>query len=127
MKGKGILNLLLVVLLSVLVLFGGCVTAPEGTEGDEGGFNWTIVIFLVFMVAIFYFLLIRPQQKRQKQLQQMTQDLKRGDKVVTIGGIWGEIESISEDSIILKIESGGTIRMARNSIAGHREEEKPRF
>jgi preprotein translocase subunit YajC len=79
------------------------------------------------MVGIFYFLMIRPQQKRQKQVQQMNQDLKRGDRVVTIGGIWGEIESINDDSVLLKMESGATVRMARSSIASIREEEQPKF
>jgi preprotein translocase subunit YajC len=71
--------------------------------------------------------MIRPQQRRQKQHQQLTQELKRGDKVVTIGGIYGEIESVSEDNFVLRTESGATIRMARNAIAGRREEEQPRF
>ena len=127
MKGKKILNLLLVALITALVVFAGCVPITDSGEEAEGGFNWTIIIFLVFMVAIFYFLLIRPQQKRQKQVQQMNQDLKRGDKVVTIGGIWGEIESINEDSVLLKTEGGSTMRMARSSIAGVREEEQPKF
>ena len=125
MKGKGVLSLLLVVLLAGIATLSGCV--PAGTDGEEGGFDWTIIIFLAVILAIFYFLMIRPQQKRQKQHQQLTQDLKRGDKVVTIGGIYGEIESVSEDSLVLKTESGATVRMARNSIAGRREEEQPRF
>lgn len=128
MKGKGILSLLLMVLLASLVVVSGCIPgATDGSDGTTEGFNWQWLVIIAVFIAIFYFLLIRPQQKRQKQIQQMTQDLKRGDKVVTIGGIWGEIESISEDSIVLKIESGGTVRMAKNSIAGRREEEKPRF
>ena len=118
---------MLVVMLVGIMAFSSCVYGTDGTEGEEGGFNWTIIIFLVAMVAIFYFLMIRPQQKRQKQMQQMNQELKRGDKVVTIGGIWGEIESVNEDSVLLKTESGAIMRMARNSIAGRREEEQPKF
>jgi len=49
--------------------------------------------------------------------------MKRGDKVVTSGGIFGVVESLSDDSVVLKIESGGTIRVARNSIAGQRQEQ----
>ena len=127
MKGKGVLSILLVVLLAGIATLSGCIPGTDGTDGEEGGFDWTIIIFLAVIFAIFYFLMIRPQQKRQKQHQQLTQELKRGDRVVTIGGIYGEIESVSEDSIVLKLESGGTVRMARNSIAGQREAEQPRF
>jgi preprotein translocase subunit YajC len=109
------------------MVFISCVQVKDGSDESDLVFNLTIIIFLVFMVVIFYFLMIRPQQKRQKQVQQMNQDLKRGDRVVTIGGIWGEIESINDDSVLLKMESGATVRMARSSIASIREEEQPKF
>jgi preprotein translocase subunit YajC len=51
------------------------------------------------------------------------QELKRGDKVVTTGGIYGVVESLSDDSVVIKVESGTTIRIARNSIAGQRLEQ----
>jgi len=70
---------------------------------------------------VFYFLIIRPQRKQQKKHQELMIELKRGDKVVTTGGIYGVIESLSDDSIVLKIESGATIRVARNSVSGKRE------
>ena len=119
MKKTRLLSLGLIgVLLITLVSLGSCV---PGEEPAEGGFDPTIIIILVLMFAFFYFVLIRPQRKRQKEHQQMTQELKRGDKVITIGGIHGQIESISEDSVILKIESGATMRVARGSIAGKQE------
>ncbi len=106
-------------LLSTLVFTGGCVT--PGATGGQGGGSWTPIIFLGLLFAVFYFLLIRPQRKRQKEHQQMVEELKRGDKVVTSGGIYGQIESISEESVVLKIESGTTIRIARGSVSGKRE------
>ena len=119
MERKKILNLgLVLALLVTLVSIGGC--APAGGEPAEG-FDWTWIIFLVLIFGVFYFLMIRPQRKKQKEHQQLTQELQRGDKVVTIGGIMGQIESISEDSIVIKVESGATIRMLRTSIAGKRE------
>ncbi|MBM4448399.1 MAG: preprotein translocase subunit YajC [Chloroflexi bacterium] len=80
------------------------------------------MIFVVLLVAIFYFLIIRPQRRQQKRHQELMQELKRGDKVITTGGIYGVVESLSEDSVVLKIESGATIRIARASIAGQRQE-----
>ena len=115
------LNLRLMVgfLITLLVFISGCLPAPEG--GEEGGFDWTIIIFLVLIFGVFYFLIIRPQRKRQKQHDELMQELKRGDKVITAGGIYGVVESLSDDSIVIKIESGATIRVARGSVAGRRE------
>jgi len=106
-------------LITLLVFIGGCVPAPEG--GEEGGFDWTIIIFLVLIFGVFYFLIIRPQRRRQKQHDELMQELKRGDKVITTGGIYGVVESLSDDSVVIKIESGATIRVARGSVAGRRE------
>jgi preprotein translocase subunit YajC len=114
------LGLILAFLITVLVFVGGCI--PEGTNGEEGGFSiWTMLIFLVAMFAVMYFVLIRPQQKKQKEHQQMMEEMKRGDRVITAGGIYGRVESINDDSVVLKVESGATIRVARSSVAGVRE------
>jgi len=118
-----LLNLGLIVgwLITTLVFVGGCV--PGGEEPEGGGTSTIyLIVFLVLIFAFFYFVMIRPQRKKQKEHQQMTEQLKRGDRVVTIGGIYGQIESISEDSVVIKVESGMTIRMARNSIAGVRQQ-----
>ncbi|MFQ5996359.1 MAG: preprotein translocase subunit YajC [Dehalococcoidales bacterium] len=114
------LNLGLMVgwLITLLVFLGGCAPPPEG---EERGFNWSIIIFLLLIFGVFYFLIIRPQRRRQKQHDELMQELKRGDKVITTGGIYGVVESISDDSVVLRIESGATIRIARGSVAGQRE------
>lgn len=91
-------------------------------EGDLG--IWGPVIFLVAIFAIMYFLMIRPRQKQQKQQQEMIKELGAGDKVIIAGGIYGQIESLGEDTIILKIESGATMRVARSSILGKQEIEE---
>ena len=108
---------LIVGLVITLAFMGGC--APAGEPG--GGFNPTIIIFLILIFGIFYFLMIRPQRKRQKEHQELIEELKRGDKVITAGGIYGVIESLSEDSIIIKVESGTTMRVARSSVALKRD------
>jgi len=107
-------------LIALLVFISGCVP-PEG--GEEGGFDWTILIFLALIFGVFYFLIIRPQRKRQKEHEQLMQELQRGDKVITAGGIYGVVESLSDDSIVIKVESGATIRVARSSVLGRREEQ----
>ena len=124
MKRNKMLNLALIVglLITVLVFIGGCY--PTTTGGEEGGGTSTIymIVFLVLIFAMFYFLMIRPQRKRQKQQQQMMEELKRGDRVITSGGIYGQIESVSEDSVVIKVESGATMRVAKGSVAIIREQ-----
>ncbi len=108
---------LMVGLLLCVVFTGGCV--PEGA--DEGTSTIYMIGFLVLLFALMYFLMIRPQRKRQKEHQELIQELKKGDRVITAGGIYGVIESTSEDSIVIKVESGATMRVARNSVALKRE------
>jgi len=78
-------------------------------------------VFLALLFAMFYFLIIRPQRKRQKEHQGLLDSLKRGDKVITIGGIYGQVDTISEDSIVIKVESGATIRLLKGGIAAKQE------
>ena len=73
--------------------------------------------FLVFMFVVFYFLIIRPQRKRQQDQQAILAALKPGDRIITIGGIYGQIESMNEENLVIKVESGTSIRIARQAVA----------
>ena len=116
---KGMLNLGLIVgLLITLASMGGC--APAGEPGGETSIL-PMLIFLAVIFGLMYLVLIRPQRKRQKEHQQLVEELKRGDRVVTAGGIYGQIETVSEDSVVIKVESGTTMRVAKNSVALKRE------
>jgi len=86
--------------------------------------TWWMVIFLVGIFAVMYFLMIRPRQKQQKEHEEMMKELRVGEKVIIAGGIYGQIESLGEDTVILKIESGATMRVARGSILGKQEVEE---
>jgi len=97
-----------------------CVPAEESAESPFGGV--TMIIFVVAIMGMLYFMMIRPQRKRMKEHQQFMTTLKRGDKVITVAGIYGEIESIDKDSAVLKVESGTTIRVTRSSIATKRQQ-----
>ena len=74
-------------------------------------------IFILLLFGVFYFLIIRPQRKRQREHHELMSSLKRGDKVITIGGIYGQVESVTEDNLVLKVESGAILRMHKGSIA----------
>lgn len=82
--------------------------------GDDS--TLIMIGFLVLMFIAFYFLIIRPQRKRQKDQQAVLAALKTGDNIVTIGGILGQIESMTDDSLVIKSESG-TLRIARQAVA----------
>ena len=100
-------------LLTSIAFIGGCI--PAEAEGETS--IWPMLIFVVLLFGLMYFVMIRPQRKKQKAHQQLIEDLKRGDRVVTAGGIYGTIESISEDSLIMKVESGATMRVAKGSVS----------
>lgn len=86
--------------------------AAQGQAGQYQG-----IIMLVAMFAIFYFLLIRPQQKRAKQQKALVAGLKTGDVVVSAGGIHGKITAVEETTVTLEIATGVKMKMNRVSIA----------
>lgn len=74
------------------------------------------IIMLVLMFVLFYFLLIRPQQKRQKSVAQMQSSLQKGDRVVTIGGLHGFIDAIEEGTVVIKCGDGSRLTYDRSAI-----------
>jgi len=102
-----------------LILLGGRVAYGQtaGETQTPGATDFLpLVILLVVFGAIFYFMLIRPQRRRQQQMNQLVGSLKRGDKVITAGGIYGEIESVGDTSVVLILEDGAKLRLAKSSI-----------
>lgn len=81
-----------------------------------GGFGFLIPMLLVF--GVFYLLLIRPQQKRQRQLQTQIADLKAGDKIVTTGGIIGIITAVKDTSFLVRSADKSILEIARSAVAG---------
>ena len=94
--------------------------AMAGNQGQEGsasgGFEG--IFMLLAMFAIFYFLLIRPQQKRAKQHKEMIEALKAGDQVVTAGGLHGKVVAVQDKAVTLEIATGVRVKVNRISIAG---------
>lgn len=88
-------------------------------QGQGGGTNPLVhIMFLVGIVLVFYFLLIHPQKKKEKQRRQMIDEVGKGDRVITIGGIHGEIVSLKEDTMIVRVdpESGATLKLNRTAV-----------
>jgi len=90
--------------------------APGGQAGQAGGLAGFLPIIILF--AIFYFLLIRPQQKKAKEHKAMLDNLKRGNRVVTSGGIFGTIVSLDDTTVGLEIAEKVKIKVARGNIGG---------
>jgi len=95
-------------------LIGLAQAAPAG----GGGLLQTPLVPMVIIVGIFYFLLIRPNAKNQKELQKMLSELKKGDDVSTQGGVIGRITGIKDNDVTLQVQEGVRIRFLRSAITG---------
>jgi preprotein translocase subunit YajC len=87
-----------------------------GSGGQGGGFGAFIPLILMF--AIFYFLLIRPQQKKAKQHKEMVANIKKGDRVVSSGGLHGVVTGIADDVVTMEIAPKVRVKVSRGSISG---------
>ena len=103
-------------------------TAAMAQIGAPGGGGMTpgaarnsmvpsFVLMLVF-ILIMYFMIMRPQMKKQKQVQEMLKALKVGDRVVTSGGIYGNVVGLKDDTLVLKIDDSVKVEVARHAVAG---------
>ena len=102
-------------------LFAGLpmlMAAPAGgAEGNTTGSTLSMVIMLGAVFLVMYFLMIRPQKKQQQQMKNMLAALKKGDKVVTAGGIRGVVQSVKEDVVVLKVDDNTKIEFSKSAIA----------
>jgi len=97
--------------------------APGGAAGPAGGMAaFQQVIPLVFMFAIFYFLLIRPQQKKAKEHKALLEAIKKGDNVITAAGIHGKINAVDGDLVTLEIATGVNIKIIKSYVAAVRKD-----
>jgi preprotein translocase subunit YajC len=89
--------------------------APAG-DGSGGGGLVSMLILMGILVAIWYFLIIGPERKRRKQMQEMINQLKPGDKIVTVGGIHGTVSGLTEKTVILRIAEQVKIEISRQAV-----------
>lgn len=90
--------------------------APAQGGNPEGSLISTLVMFGL-IIAIFYFLILRPQQKRQKERQKMLDAVKKGDKVVTAGGLHGTVAGLDEKTLLLQVSDNVKMKFDRSAIA----------
>ena len=90
-------------------------TILQAAAGQQGG-GWQIWIMLALIFGVMWFFMIRPQRKQQKELQNFRDSLKKGDKVVTIGGIYGTVCEVKEDSVLIEVDNNVKIRVSKQAI-----------
>lgn len=89
--------------------------APQ--QGQSGMESLMGLLPFVLIIAVFYFLIIRPQQKRQKERQKLLDSVQKGDKIITSGGIHGVVEGIEDKTLLVKIADNVKVKMERSSVA----------
>ena len=91
--------------------------AMGGGAGGEGAAGFSGFIPIILMFVIFYFLLIRPQQKRQKEHRSMVSGLKKGDRIITSGGLYGRITGIDDTTLTVEIADKVRVKVARANVS----------
>lgn len=90
--------------------------AADEAAQQQGMGGWSFWVMLILMFLVFWLFMIRPQQKKQKELQKQRESMKKGDKVVTAGGIYGIIKEVQESTFIVEIAKDVTIKVDKASV-----------
>ena len=88
----------------------------QAAEGQQGGMGLNFIIMMVLIFVVMYFLMIRPQQKRQKELVKFRNSLEKGAKIITAGGIYGTVKEVKENSVLIEVDSNVTLRLDKSMI-----------
>jgi preprotein translocase subunit YajC len=91
--------------------------APAAGASSGGGAGYSQIIMLVLIVVVFYFFMIRPQMKKQKDAKKFVESIKKGDKVVTIGGIFGKIVEVLDNAYVIEVEGGNRLKILKSAIS----------
>ena len=94
--------------------------APEGASGGAGGGSSQLITMLVtfgLIIVVFYFLVIRPQNRKQKDAKRMLESIRKGDRVVTIGGMHGFVESVKDEAVVLKVDDNVKLKFNKSAIS----------
>ena len=98
--------------------------APAAGQA-QGGSQWSFWIMIIALFVVMYFFMIRPQRKQQKELEKFRNELKKGDKVITAGGIYGTIGEIEEKTVLLKVDGDVKLRVDKSSIVRDSSDAQP--
>ena len=90
----------------------------QGAGGGQGGLGNLGIVFPILIIAIFYFLIIRPQQSKAKQQKSFLANLKKGDTIVTSGGLYGKITGITDEAVTVEIAEKVRVKVSKSAVAG---------
>ena len=96
-------------------------TPAEATEAAPAGGGMEFWLMIVAMIAIMYFFMWRPESKRRKQMENFRNNLKKGDKIITAGGIYGTVKEIQPTSLLIEVDSNVTLRIDKNMVVASPE------
>ncbi len=91
-------------------------SATETEQAQQQGSPWTMWIMLALIFGVMYFFMIRPQKKQQKELQKFRDSLQKGDKVVTIGGIYGTVVEVKDATVLVEVDNGVKVRFSKQAL-----------
>lgn len=95
--------------------------APEAPQQQ----SWTFWVMIAAMVAVMYFFMWRPESKRRKEMQKFREGLKKGDKIVTAGGIYGVVKEIKETTLLIEVDGNVTLRVDKNMVVADASAQQP--
>lgn len=91
-------------------------TILQQQAAQPAGGNWCFLVMMLLIFVVMWFFMIRPQQKKQKELEQFRNALQKGDKIVTIGGIYGVVSEVKEKYILVEVDNNVKLRVDRSAI-----------
>lgn len=95
---------------------------PQG-EGSEGS-NWSSMLMLLALVVVFWLFFIRPQSKKSREARNFRTNLKKGDRIITIGGVHGKIIEVNDNTVVIETEGQGKLKMEKSAIGSEYDPEK---
>ncbi len=98
--------------------------ADAASEQAPEGINWTTIVMFGAIFFVFYFFMIRPNQKKQKAAKAFRENLEKGDRIVTIGGVHGKVEAVKDATVVIATEGGGKLKVEKSAIASEFKEDE---
>ena len=101
--------------MNILTILLQATGNAAGQTAGAGG-SWSMWVMLILIIVVMWFFMIRPQRKQQKELQKFRDGLQKGDKIVTIGGIYGTVAEIKDKTLLIEVDNDVKIRVDKNSV-----------
>ncbi len=110
--------------ITLLVLVSSVLAQSGGGQAAKGPQMFSILPMIGIMLVIIYFFMIRPEQKKQKEKQNLIENIKKGDKIITIGGIYGTVSKMKKDTVILKVDGNATMEILKSAVSTVRNKQE---